>query len=177
MHFEPGTEKRVKKVDFHSANKVCHLARQNIPPPPTVVWLVIPAFFLLFFFDTPFDSSTCLSSRDRHYFWMSSTGLFHNKWWQEIITFKKWKWMELPLLYIFCCGGHFSMRKCIVFRDKFDVLCPQRAKRCNVLGSAVLLISLHSEIKKHICEHYVTWTNIEFWQRSGISWHSLFILF
>ena len=91
--------------------------------------------------------------------------------------FQKMKVNETAFICIFCCGGHFSMRKCIVFRDKFDVLCPQRAKRCNVLGSAVLLISLHSEIKKHICEHYVTWTNIEFWQWSGIYWHSLFNFF
>ena len=39
---------------------------------------------------------------------------------QELyITFKKWKWIELPFLHIFCCSGHSSMWKYIVFRDKF----------------------------------------------------------
>ena len=68
------------------------------------------------------------------------------------------------------------------FRDKFDVLYAYRAKRCNVFSSAVLLICIHSEIKKYrffilflIHKHDVIWTNIEFWQQSGIYWHYLSI--
>ena len=55
--------------------------------------------------------------------------------------FQKWEWMELSLLYIFCCSGHFSRWKCIFLgRNEFDVLYTWRAKRCNVPSSAVLLI-------------------------------------